>query len=73
MFVYISIALLAILAMSLYSRLHYKRFRQFASIPQMQPSLLWGHLHTFETFSQSGPRDRHPGITPMFFYQPCPT
>lgn len=45
----------------LYNKLHYRRFRQNAHIPQLPPSLLWGHLRLFDQFTKQGIPDRHPG------------
>ena len=28
----------------LYTRVRYRRFEQYAHLPQLPPSLLWGHL-----------------------------
>lgn len=61
------LAFLAIVVSYAYSRLYYRRFRQFATIPQLPPSLLWGHLQAFDTFTRSGPKDRHPGISSTSF------
>ncbi|KID95371.1 Cytochrome P450, partial [Metarhizium majus ARSEF 297] len=45
----------------LYNKLHYRRFRQNSHIPQLPPSLLWGHLLLFDKFTKKGIPDRHPG------------
>ncbi|KAK8001003.1 cytochrome P450 monooxygenase [Apiospora marii] len=44
----------------LYRKLYHKRFRQTAHIPQLPPSLLWGHLKIFYDFTMRGKPDRHP-------------
>lgn len=57
-------ALLTLLAISvtyLYIRMYHARYKQYATLPQLPTSLLWGHLQTFHTFSQGGPADQHPG------------
>lgn len=61
MYAHLVLALLAVLASYFYSRLYYKRFHQFASLPQLSPTLLGGHLGKFNEYSQLGPKDRHPG------------
>lgn len=45
-----------------YSRLRHKRLRQYAAFPQLQPSLLWGHLQVFDSFTRKGHSDRHPDL-----------
>lgn len=57
----IVLAALPALAVYLYQRLHYHRFVQYASWPQMQPSLLWGHLKKMNEFIERGVRQRHVG------------
>uniref|UniRef100_A0A1Y1MQQ1 Cytochrome P450 n=1 Tax=Photinus pyralis TaxID=7054 RepID=A0A1Y1MQQ1_PHOPY len=44
----------------LYRQLHYRRFRRNAHIPQLPPSLLWGHLLLFDKYTKQGIPDRHP-------------
>ncbi|OLN86610.1 putative sterigmatocystin biosynthesis P450 monooxygenase stcS-like protein 3 [Colletotrichum chlorophyti] len=46
------IALLALpaLLLYLYSAMAYRRFKQYAHIPQVKPSLLWGHLKAINDF-----------------------
>ncbi|KAI1391550.1 cytochrome P450 [Hypoxylon trugodes] len=51
---------LLLLAAYLYNRLRYKRFQQYASIPQLPPSLLLGHLKYMGDYLAQGPADRHP-------------
>lgn len=57
----LTIALLLVTATYLYINLYYKRFKQNAHLPHLPPSLLWGHLKTFDDFTKRGIRDRHPG------------
>lgn len=57
----LTVASLLIAATYLYSKLYYKRFKQNAHLPQLPPSLLWGHLMTFDKFTKRGITDRHPG------------
>jgi leucyl-tRNA synthetase len=57
----IVLAVLPVLAVYLYQKLHYHRFVQYASWPQMQPSLLWGHLKKMNEFIERGVRQRHVG------------
>ncbi|KAI1388507.1 cytochrome P450 [Hypoxylon trugodes] len=54
------VAFLLVVVTYFYSKLHYKRFKQNAHIPQHPPSLLWGHLAIFDKFSKQGAADRHP-------------
>ncbi|KAK4461333.1 cytochrome P450 [Cladorrhinum samala] len=47
---------------SLYRRLHQKRFDQYATIPQLQNHLLFGHLKHMGEFMKQGAADAHPDI-----------
>ncbi|KAI1352317.1 cytochrome P450 [Xylaria sp. FL0043] len=51
---------LFILATYLYLKLRYKRFTQYASLPQLPPTLLLGHLKTMDEYIRRGAADRHP-------------
>ncbi|KAI2780490.1 cytochrome P450 [Daldinia loculata] len=51
---------LSLLAAYLYNKLRYKRFQQYAGIPQLPPSLLLGHLKLMGEYLARGPADRHP-------------
>ncbi|KAI0880264.1 cytochrome P450 [Annulohypoxylon maeteangense] len=55
-------AVLTLLITYLYRRLHYKRFQQHGRLPQMPPSLLFGHLKTLDGLIKRGEADRHPDI-----------
>ncbi|KAK1965842.1 cytochrome P450 52A11 [Colletotrichum sublineola] len=48
----LSVALLALPAifLYLYSALSYRRFKQYARFPQLEPSLIWGHLKAINDF-----------------------
>ncbi|KAH8892801.1 cytochrome P450 [Thozetella sp. PMI_491] len=51
----------SLLATYCYAKLRYKRFKQFAHIPQLPASLLLGHLKTFDDFvRRRTPANRHP-------------
>ncbi|OTA63681.1 cytochrome P450 [Hypoxylon sp. EC38] len=54
------LAALLLLAAYLYNKLRYKRFQQYAGIPQLPPSLLLGHLKFMGDYLAQGPADRHP-------------
>lgn len=56
------IAVISLLASYLYTKLRYKRFQQFADLPQLPASLLLGHLKLLGEYIKHGPADRHPGI-----------
>ncbi|KAI0391558.1 cytochrome P450 [Xylariaceae sp. FL0594] len=56
------ITLFLLTAAYLYRKLYYKRFVQNAHIPQLPPSLLWGHMLTFHSFTKRGIPDRHPDL-----------
>ncbi|KAI0097660.1 putative cytochrome P450 monooxygenase [Nemania sp. FL0031] len=56
------ISSLLLTAVYLYRKLYYKRFIQNAHIPQLPPSLLWGHGLTFESLTKRGASDRHPDL-----------
>lgn len=51
----------ALLLTYLYIVLRYKRFKQYADLPQMEASLLWGHWKHIYRFIQSGKQSGHPG------------
>jgi hypothetical protein len=46
----------------LYTIVQHKRFRQFAHLPQLPNTWLWGHMKAFGEFGKLGPRDEHPGV-----------
>ncbi|KAK5636947.1 hypothetical protein RRF57_012659 [Xylaria bambusicola] len=48
----------------LYITLRYKRFSQYAHLPQLPPSLLLGHLKTMDEYIRRNPADAHTGIIP---------
>ncbi|RYC57895.1 hypothetical protein CHU98_g8307 [Xylaria longipes] len=54
------LAVAALLASYLFTRLKYVRSSQYAYIPQLPNHLLWGHLKTFGEFTHRGIQDRHP-------------
>ncbi|KAG8162997.1 hypothetical protein KVR01_007475 [Diaporthe batatas] len=56
------LAFLAIFLAYLSTKLHYKRYRQYATVPQISTSLLWGHLKAFDNFSKHGLKNRHPDL-----------
>ncbi|KAI0003480.1 cytochrome P450 [Xylariaceae sp. FL0662B] len=53
---------LAVLGTFLYMKLRYKRLNQFASFPQMPPSVLLGHLKTMDYFIHAGKPNGHPDL-----------
>ncbi|KAI2467419.1 cytochrome P450 [Annulohypoxylon bovei var. microspora] len=55
-------AAVALLATYLYRKLSYKRFQQHGKLPQMPPSLLFGHLKTLDSLIKRGEADRHPDV-----------
>ncbi|KAI1112398.1 putative cytochrome P450 monooxygenase [Nemania sp. NC0429] len=56
------ISSLLLTAVYLFRKLYHKRFIQNAHIPQLPPSLLWGHLLTFDSYTKRGISDRHPDL-----------
>lgn len=54
-------AAVPILAVFLYFKLRYHRFKQYASLPQRPPSLLLGNMGEVQEWATSGEPDRHPG------------
>ncbi|KAM7191691.1 Cytochrome P450 [Rhypophila sp. PSN 637] len=48
------------------TKLRYLRFAQYAHIPQLPTSLLWGHLKTLGEFTKRGINDRHPALDNIF-------
>ncbi|KAI1264041.1 cytochrome P450 [Xylariaceae sp. FL1019] len=55
-------ASLAVLGTYLLVKLRYKRFTQYAHLPQLPPSLLLGHLKTMDEYIRRGRADRHPDM-----------
>ncbi|KAJ3546154.1 hypothetical protein NM208_g2144 [Fusarium decemcellulare] len=53
-------AALSLLVTYLYTTLRFKRFKQYAHLPQLPPSLLWGHMRVYDEFMKRGNKDRHP-------------
>ncbi|KAJ2990196.1 hypothetical protein NUW58_g3073 [Xylaria curta] len=62
MFWPVLLAFLFVLATYFYVKLNHKRFSQYASLPQLPPTLLWGHLKTMNEYIQRGEPDRHPDM-----------
>ncbi|KAI0165356.1 cytochrome P450 [Hypoxylon sp. FL1284] len=58
----ILVAALLLLTTYLYNKLRYHRFHQHAKIPQMPPSLPFGHLKTLDALIKRGEPDRHPDV-----------
>lgn len=65
MLVPLLLAALPLIGIYLYNKVYHKRFVQYASIPQLPPSLVLGHLAIFDQYIKRGPRDRHPGMMPF--------
>jgi len=58
----LSLALLAGAVVTYLSySLHYRRLRQYAYLPQLKPSLLWGNLKTLGDLLMKGDPRRHAG------------
>lgn len=49
-----------LLLLYLFQDLRYRRFKQYAGIPQPKSSLIWGHMKTLHEVIQRGAPDRHP-------------
>ncbi|KAM5377897.1 hypothetical protein ACJZ2D_004801 [Fusarium nematophilum] len=56
------LAAMSLLITYLFMKLHFKRFKQYAHIPQLPPSLIWGHMLVYDKFSKRGPKDQHPDL-----------
>ncbi|KAI0109157.1 cytochrome P450 [Nemania sp. FL0031] len=56
------IASFLVIATYLYLKLRQKRFRQYASLPQLPPTLLFGHLKTMNEYIRRGEADCHPDV-----------
>ena len=56
------LAAVLVLLSYLYAKLRYKRFKQYASLPQLPPSLLLGHLGAFDEYNRRGPPAQHPDM-----------
>ncbi|KAL3461935.1 cytochrome P450 [Aspergillus heterothallicus] len=48
-----------LLTVYLFERTRYFRLKQYASFPQLPPSLIWGHMKTLDTVMGEGDRRRH--------------
>jgi cytochrome P450 len=56
------IAASVIIAPLLYTRLRYKRIRQYAHFPQVQTSLILGHLKKIDDYIKAGKPNGHPDL-----------
>ncbi|CAI6094657.1 unnamed protein product [Clonostachys chloroleuca] len=54
------VASLLTISIFLFTKLVEKRHKQFAHLPQLPTSLLWGHLQLFAIYTKHGAQDRHP-------------
>jgi len=54
-------AAVPLLLLYLFQDLRYRRFKQYAGIPQPKSSLIWGHMKALHEVIQRGAPDRHPG------------
>ncbi|RSL74284.1 hypothetical protein CEP53_000392 [Fusarium sp. AF-6] len=57
-----AIAALSLLITYLFTKLRFKRFKQYAHLPQLSPSLIWGHMLVYDEISKHAQRDRHPDL-----------
>lgn len=64
MLVTILIAAIPLLALLLFHKIRYYRTKQYADIPQLQPSLLWGHLKALNELVKSNKPNLHVGKLP---------
>lgn len=55
------VAAIPAIAFYLYQKLYYLRFQEYAAWPQLQPSLVWGHLKAMHEFIEAGEKQRHVG------------
>ncbi|VUC21474.1 unnamed protein product [Clonostachys rosea] len=62
MFNHLVLAALSLITTYLFIQLRYKRLQQFAHLPQLPPSLVWGHMIVYDEFSKRGKKDRHPDL-----------
>lgn len=53
--------LIPLLAVYIYTKLKYVRFKQYSEFPQLKPSLVWGHMRALYEVMKRGPLDRHFG------------
>ncbi|KAK3377436.1 cytochrome P450 [Podospora didyma] len=53
------LAALPLLFAYLFAKVRYSRFKQYASFPQLKPSLVWGHMKAINDFTVRGKLDRH--------------
>lgn len=61
-FLSVLLAASALLLTHVYLKLRQRRFKQFAQLPQLPTSLVWGHLRLYSEFRSRGPKDRHPEL-----------
>lgn len=43
-------------------KLRYKRLTQYGHLPQLPPSVVWGHMLAYDEYSKRGEADRHPDL-----------
>ncbi|KAI0860525.1 cytochrome P450 [Xylaria cubensis] len=53
-------AVTSLLLVIIYTKLRYKRFKEYSGLPQFPPSLIWGNLETLYEFSRLRGFDQHP-------------
>ncbi|KAK2615795.1 hypothetical protein N8I77_002522 [Diaporthe amygdali] len=56
------VAAVVLLVSYLYSKIRFKRLRQFARFPQLPPSVLLGHLQTVDEFVKRSEPGAHPDV-----------
>lgn len=61
MFVRVLVAAFALLIPYLYSKIRYKRLKQYARFAQLPPSAILGHLQALDEFIKRAPPKAHAG------------
>jgi len=64
------LALMPLLLWYLYTEAKRQRFKKYAHIPHLTPSLVLGHIKTISDFYKTGDKRRHVG---EYAYRPPPT
>jgi hypothetical protein len=49
----------------------YQRLKRYASLPQLQTSLVWGHMKALYEFIKLAPKDAHIGSLPCLISRAC--
>jgi MFS superfamily sulfate permease-like transporter len=62
------VGLVPLVVIYMWKRVIYYRKKQYAHLPQLPPSLVWGHLATIGKLKNTHKENIHVGKSPKFLY-----